>query len=311
MAKLTSRATMPNPTTVNDLVHIVDVSDTSQSPSGSSYKYPMSQLVAFLRKAGIGNWQSAAPTVNDDTTQGYINGAFWFDENAQKFYILNDNSAGAADWVAAAGSNLQQAYDAGNVVNGNTLTLEDFPDANVGLGIDALNGNTGVEVVSIGRLSGENNTGNFVVSIGNSAAYANTGDSVVSIGQGAAASNTGSNVNALGNAAALNTGSAVNAFGEFSAYQNIGDHVNAIGDGAGRENTADNSNFFGQSAGYDTGVGNTTAFGVTVFQPDSVPSYADHAAALAGLTVANGCVGGQVYIYRNVATNAIGFVLPV
>jgi hypothetical protein len=313
--KLTQRALLAAAVALQDLMHIVDVSDTSQSPNGSSYKMTTQQLSNFMKLAGMGNWKTVAPTVNDDSTQGYVNGAFWFDEDAQRFYILNDNSAGAADWVLLNGggvTDLQEAYDKGNVVNGATVTI-DGVNNNFGVGVDALDGNTGVNVNSNGGSAASQNSGDDVNANGNSAAFQNLGSSVNANGNNAASQNTGNNVNANGNNAALqNTGNNVNANGFNAAIQNTGNNVNANGLNAGLKNTADDSNFFGQNAGYDSiaETGNTTSFGVTVFSPQSVPSYADHTAALAALTVANGCVAAQVYIYRNVATDAIGFVIP-
>jgi hypothetical protein len=267
--KLTQRAAMSAAVSTQDLMHLVDVSDTSQSPQGSSYKLNMQQLADFLKKAGIGNWTTVAPTVNDDVTQGYQNGSFWFDENAGKFYILNDNSAGAADWRPL---NLQLAYDGGNVVNGATVTIN---GSLIAIGINALLGGSGIHVNAIGSGAAQSNNAAFVSAVGNNAASQNTGDYV-------------------------------NALGQNAASQNDGDNVNAFGQFAGANNTANHSNFFGASAGQ----GNTTSHGVTVFSPESVPSYADHAAAATALTVANGCVAGQVYIYRNEANDTIGFVIP-
>jgi hypothetical protein len=97
--KLTQRTLNPNNLTLADLMHIVSVADTSQGPAGSSYKETLSKVAALMRLSGMGNWRTGAPTASNDVTQGYINGAFWYDENANVLYILNDNSAGAADWV--------------------------------------------------------------------------------------------------------------------------------------------------------------------------------------------------------------------
>lgn len=170
--------------------------------------------------------------------------------------------------------NLQEAYDGGNVVN-NAIVIIDGDNFLFGVGLDALGGNTGNEVNALGAKAAENNTGN--------------------------------DVNALGNKAALlNTGNEVNALGSLSGKSNTGNHVNALGNQAGENNTSSHCNFFGSNAGN----GNTTPFGVTVFSPESIPSYADHTAALASLTTANGCVSGQIYLYRNEDNNTIGFVIP-
>jgi hypothetical protein len=301
MAKLTQKTLMPNAAALADLIHLVDVSDTSQSPSGSSYRFSLSQLRAFLTLVGNTTWTNLDPTVNDDSTQGYVIGAMWWNEDSSKLFICNDVSVGAAEWVLASSDTLQSAYNNGNVVNGNTITFSFTAGPNlykIGIGFESLLNATGDNLIGLGFSALKNSTGSNVIALGSDAANLNTGVFVCAIGD---------------NSAALNEGDFVNAMGVSSALSNEGYFVNAIGRQAGIKNTANDSNFFGQNAGYDSGLqtGNTTAFGVTVFSPESVPSYADHTAALAGLTVANGCVAGQVYIYRNVATNAIGFVLPV
>jgi hypothetical protein len=47
----------------------------------------------------MGNWRSTAPTVTNDASQGYVNGAFWYDEDEKVLYVLQDNTTGAAAWV--------------------------------------------------------------------------------------------------------------------------------------------------------------------------------------------------------------------
>lgn len=41
---------------------------------------------------------TVAPTVNDDTTDGYTLGSIWVDVTADKAYICLDNTDGAAVW---------------------------------------------------------------------------------------------------------------------------------------------------------------------------------------------------------------------
>jgi hypothetical protein len=262
--KLTQRALLAAAIALQDLMHIVDVSDTSKSPQGSSYKMTAQQLSNFMKLAGMGNWKSVAPTVNDDSTQGYVNGAFWFDEDAQRLYILNDNSAGAADWVLF---DMTFIYNSGNLINGNQfkvdkneLALCEDAEANAFnnycIGQSAGNGANMSGMVAIGTDAGKNATGADGFFIGDDAGDGNTGSNVIGIGRSAAANNT------------------------------AGDFV---------------------SIGQVAGNGKSNAFAISA---NLIPSYADHTAALAALTVANGCVAAQVYIYRNVATDAIGFVIP-
>lgn len=47
---------------------------------------------------------TAAPTINDDASQGWLPGAIWLDTVGQKAYICLDNSVGAAVWFDMGGS---------------------------------------------------------------------------------------------------------------------------------------------------------------------------------------------------------------
>jgi hypothetical protein len=278
--KLTQRTTNPNPLTLADIIHAVSVADTTQSPQGSSYKNTLQALMNLIKKSGVGNFFNGAPTINDDITQGWIMGSFWFDENAQKLYILNDNSAGAADWVNVV--TMQSAYDGGNVVNGADVVIDGDVNIVVAIGFEAALDNSGSEINAFGLQSGKNNSGISCNFIGSKSGEDNQGDFA-------------------------------NGIGVFSLIENTGENINAFGRNAGRKNTANNSNFFGLNAGYQTSgsIGNTTSHGVTVFSPESIPSFADQAAADAALTVANGCVAGQIYLWRLTGvTNVISFVIP-
>lgn len=45
---------------------------------------------------------TSAPTVNDDFDSGFRNGNYWWRTTTEALYILEDDSVGAADWVAIA-----------------------------------------------------------------------------------------------------------------------------------------------------------------------------------------------------------------
>jgi len=338
--KLTQRGTNPNPLTLIDLIHAVSVADTTQSAQGSSYKNTLQALANLMKRSGMGNFQTVAPTVSNDITQGYTNGTFWYNTTTDILYILKDQTAGSANWLNLSSLiTLQIAYDNGNNVNGANVIIEGGSDNIFGVGVAASNGNTGVninafgndaagnnqgdlvnamgndaafsnlgsEVNAFGNLAASSNTGNHVNSFGGNSSVNNSGNNVNALGVSSANNNTGSDVNALGGSSAqANIGNKVNALGNSAAYDNTGDHVNAFGDNAGYQNTASDSNFFGNLAG----SGNTTAFGVTVFSPQSIPSYANKGAADTALTVANGCVAGQIYLFRNESNDTIGYVLP-
>lgn len=45
------------------------------------------------------NVQQTAPTITNDSSEGYLKGSTWFDETTQSFYICSDATIGAAAWV--------------------------------------------------------------------------------------------------------------------------------------------------------------------------------------------------------------------
>jgi hypothetical protein len=76
------------------------------------------------------------------------------------------------------------------------------------------------------------------------------------------------------------------------------------------------SNFFGYQAGKSSSGNNVNAFGynvangnaisgITIFSNSSMKSYANRAAAVAAITVPNGAVVGNIYLYYNETTFAI------
>jgi hypothetical protein len=97
-------------------------------------------------------------------------------------------------------------------------------------------------------------------------------------------------------------------------------YSNFLGKNAGYEATnANNSNFFGLQAGLNSTGNNVNAFGAnagsgnalngqTIFSNASMPSFADHTAAAAAITVLLGASAGSTYLYHNQATNSIGAV---
>jgi len=77
-------------------------------------------------------------------------------------------------------------------------------------------------------------------------------------------------------------------------------YSNFIGVGAGAYSSGNNVNAFGANAG----IGNTIS-GMTIFSNSSLPSYADRSAATTAITIANGAVAGNTYLYYNQTTFAI------
>lgn len=60
-----------------------------------------SKIIEFIKSNFAA---SAAPTVNDDTTQGYVVGSWWFDTTGNETYVCTDVSTGAAVWKQAGAS---------------------------------------------------------------------------------------------------------------------------------------------------------------------------------------------------------------
>jgi hypothetical protein len=64
--------------------------------------------------SGIGKYEFAgAPTVNDDNTQGFVNGTIWIDTTSDNIFIMADSSTGSAVWKSVGGtSNLASSLPA-------------------------------------------------------------------------------------------------------------------------------------------------------------------------------------------------------
>ena len=94
-------------------------------------------------------------------------------------------------------------------------------------------------------------------------------------------------------------------------------HSNFFGTNAGYQATnSSNSNFFGEEAGMGASANNVNAFGKaahkngtldgqTVFANVTLPSYANRSAATTAITVPNGAIAGNTYLYYNQTTFAI------
>jgi hypothetical protein len=91
----------------------------------------------------------------------------------------------------------------------------------------------------------------------------------------------------------LNAGS-----GAINAYNS-----NFLGANAGQNSSGNNVNAFGQLAGLANALD-----GQTIFSNASMPSFADHAAAAAAITVLLGASAGSTYLYHNQDTDSIGAV---
>lgn len=219
---------------------------------------------------------------------------------------------------------LQQVLDFNHdLVNGNNFQGTLAGVGNTGTqvlahGSDAALGNTGSDVNAIGLSAARENIGNNINAIGGAAAYLNEGNNVNAFGTQAAQENTGTNVNAFGVqaaqentggevnafgslAASINTGGGVNAFGIQAARRNTGTNVNAVGGGAARQNTGSNVIALGTNAGISNPLS-----GMFIISNSELPSYADHAAAVAAISPTGR--PNNTYIYHNQGTMSIGAV---
>lgn len=105
------------------------------------------------------------------------------------------------------------------------------------------------------------------------------------------------------NAGVGSIGSEVVGLGTSAGFGNTGSYVFGVGLDAAGGNTGSDVTAFGTGAAQ----GNTLS-GVTVFSNLTLPTYADHAAAVLAITVPLGATPGCTYLYHNQATNSIGAV---
>ena len=192
----------------------------------------------------------------------------------------------------------------------------------IGLGLQALYGNQANVVNAIGFNSGLFNKGGDANLMGNYAGYnqnltavgtnamgsyaasGNSGNFLVAIGNSAGSNQSGSYVSALGaGSAANNQGSEVVALGKNTCNNNAGTNVIGIGTQAGVNNTGNNSVFIGFAAGQ-----NNTLTNSFVIANSSLPSYSDSITAAIAITVPNGAVTGNTYLYYNQSTKSIDAV---
>lgn len=176
--------------------------------------------------------------------------------------------------------------------------------------------------IILGEQAGENSeifNSNFLgPQAGRNATYARNSN-FLGYSAGINATNA-NNSNFLGNGAgqfAINA-SYSNFFGNNAgAEANAAYQSNFLGSYAGTlATTANNSNFFGYEAGMNSTGNNVNAFGYqankggtlsgqTVFSNASLPSYTNRSAATTAITVPNGAVAGNTYLYYNQTTFAI------
>lgn len=89
---------------------------TSAAANAATFNAPLASLDAAIRKNNYA--ATAAPTVGDDTGDGYTVGSRWFDTTNDRSYVALDVTLGAAIWKEYANSlNGKMAVGAVNVTN--------------------------------------------------------------------------------------------------------------------------------------------------------------------------------------------------
>jgi Chaperone of endosialidase len=151
-----------------------------------------------------------------------------------------------------------------NVQVGNTSNHD---VSSVGVGANAGQGNTGINVTAFGSFSLYNNLGNDSVGIGVNAGYGNQTNGLTAIGRNAGQENIGTNLTAGGyqagyqnsgsdsafygfQAGYLNTGQTITASGWRAAFQNSGNNVTASGFQSAYFNSGSNVAVSGINAGF-------------------------------------------------------------
>jgi hypothetical protein len=233
-------------------------------------------------------------------------------------------------WVTAGPPTIPSVNDVINQPAGSSvqLSLQQVLDYNHDLlngilfmGTGAGDNNTGTFVIGLSSNAAKDNTGNGVIALGPGAANQNNGLQVIAFGQSSANQNLGNQVISLGLGSAVqNTGNNVIGIGLDASNQNIGNNVTGIGNNAADGNAGNNVIAIGSNAcagnsvlapnviglGTAAGAGNAIAQSV-ILSNSELPSYANHAAAIAVINALSGATTGT-YLYHNQATDSIGAV---
>lgn len=177
------------------------------------------------------------------------------------------------------------------------------------LGLNAGNGTNNQKNVMIGYYAGYNAVGaynsNFIgVSAGDNTVNCNK---AVFIGHRAGNNSSGCQHGVfIGRYTGSNsTGSYdSNFFGNYAGYNASNAYSsNFFGPAAGQSSTGNNVNAFGSNAGVSNALS-----GQTIFSNSSLPTFADHTAAAAAITVLLGASANSTYLYHNQSTDSIGAV---
>jgi len=130
--KLTALTSLGAKPELDDEFYLVDTSDTSESPQGTSKKITGENLAKLGGFQPVNNLQAvAAPTVTDDSSDGYSEGSMWGD--GDDLYKCTDASVGAAVWVQYSKTTTNTTFTptVSNETDG-SLSVSDFMIDKVG-----------------------------------------------------------------------------------------------------------------------------------------------------------------------------------
>ena len=121
------------------------------------------------------------------------------------------------------------------------------------------------------------------------------------MGREASRGNTQNNVNAFGiYSGKNNAGYDVNFIGNRAGGNNQGNYVTGIGKYAAANNSANYVFAIGKNAGLNNGLSN-----MVIIASSNIKTFASRVAAQTLITIANGGVAGNTYLYYNSSNGAI------
>lgn len=262
--KLTDRILFGDTLANGDLIHVVDVSDTSQDPAGSSYKLQLSQLKSYMGLSAYlplaGGTMTGALVLNADAITGKqaVTYQQWNGDNTR--YKQGGNSFGALGVIGTI-DNYGLSIKTNNVErmsisNAGAVVIQTLT---VGLGASAIATNTAIGVNSLSAIT----TGYHNIGVGYEALKLNTtGIDSSAFGYQALNANTiGQSNNAFGSSALVSNvdGSYNNAFGNLAGNAIVsGQYLSAFGHNSARLATGTYNDAFGAFSLYNltTGVRN-------------------------------------------------------
>ncbi len=303
--KLTDRTAKTSNFADGDLVHVVDVSDTSQDPAGSSFKSTIGNIYGSYLAPKITSAQivtNAADTYSVTLADTVSSNHYLFLQTASgdpfvdvtvtsyaspkdgAIVVMKLNRAGT-DNLTIPGFASASGFSAGVYTARYSSSLASWTSVNY----------TPISITLQSAYDGGNTINGYNIvfnDVNNSINLTNTlptsGEASVYLGSGAGLSSQGDNAIFIGGGAgSFNEGIDSIGLGGGAGNYNTGNSVVAIGNGAGAANELSNSFIIGN---------------------DELPTYADHTAASAAITVLLGGSAGSTYLYHNQATNSIGAV---